>query len=179
MVDISTHRRASTDQLLFLETQRYHRAWMWALMGLALTTLAAVAVIQYKQPGSEIYWLSFSSIGLLALLILLFAGVLYKAHLITKIDSQGIQFRLFPFQWVYQQIDWQDVEEVYIREYDAISDYGGWGVQYGPQGKSYTVSGRFGIQLILSDERRVLIGTRRPIELEQLILHLLYDYELK
>lgn len=52
-------------------------------------------------------------------------------------------------------------------------------MKYGQQGKGYTIFGRFGIQLVLSDERRILIGTQRPIELEQLILKMLYDYEVK
>ena len=181
MVNLSTYPKASTGEssLLFVETQQYHRPWMWVLIGLTLGTWGVIAVVQWTHLNPETYWLSLSSLAVLTFMTVLFAGVLYKAHLITKIDDRGLQFRLLPFQWMYQQISWQDVEEVYIREYDAISDYGGWGMRYGQQGKSYTVSGRFGIQLVLSDERRILIGTRRPIELEQLILRLLYDYELK
>ena len=181
MVNLSTHYKPFTDTKspLFTEVQRYRRAWMWVLIGLAFSMLIIISVVQWVYFPAEEYWLSFSSLALLGGMILLLAVLVYQAHLITKIDDGGIQFRLFPFQWFYQHIYWQDVEEVYVREYDAITEYGGWGIKYGQQGKSYTISGRFGIQLVLADERRILIGTLRPIELEQLILRLLYDYELK
>ena len=182
MVNLSTYYKTPTDEAtpLFTEVQRYRRAWMWVLLGLSFTALVAVAVVQRVYiPSAEAYWLSFPSLAFLGGVIVLLTALVYQAHLITRINAQGIQFKLFPFQWLYKQIDWQDVEEVYIREYDAIAEYGGWGVKYGQPGKSYTISGRFGLQLVLSDERRILIGTHRPIELEQLILRLLYDYELK
>ena len=182
MVNLSTYYKSSTNATspLFTEVQRYRRVWMWILIGLSFVALALVAMVQWVYlPITEEYWLSLSSLALLELMTLLLAVLVHQAHLVTTIDDQGIQFRLFPFQWFYQQINWQDVEEVYIREYDAITEYGGWGVKYGQPGKSYTISGRFGIQLVLADERRILIGTHRPIELEQLILRLLYDYELK
>ena len=182
MVDSSTYRKATTHEtsFVFIEVQRYRRVWMWVLLGLAFGTLAVIAVAQWADmPLVEAYRLSLPSLFLLGMMILLLAVVVYQAHLIAKIDDHGIRFRLFPFQWFYQHIKWRDVEEVYIREYDAIVEYGGWGVKYGQPGKSYTISGRFGIQLVLADDRRILIGTHRPIELEQLILRLLYDYELK
>ena len=182
MVNLSTYYKPSTREAspLFEEVQRYRRVWMWVLLGLSFGSLATIAWVEWLSPPvTEAYWLSLSSLALLGLMAFLLAGLVHQAHLSTKIDERGIQFRLFPFQWLYQQINWQEVEEVYIREYDAIAEYGGWGIKYGQPGKSYTISGRFGIQLVLSDERRILIGTHRPIELEQLILRLLYDYELK
>ena len=54
-----------------------------------------------------------------------------------------------------------------IRSYEAITysplrEYGGWGIRYGWNGKAYNVSGNQGIQLELSEGRRVLIGTQNP-----------------
>ena len=182
MVNLNKYRKVPAHHTteLFVEVQRYHRGWMWLLLSLTFVALLAIIVAQwvlFTHPTD--YWLSASSLALIGVVLLLLVGLVYKAHLVTRIDKYGVQFRLFPFQWYYRQIYWQEVEEVYIREYEAISDYGGWGVRYSQQGKSYTMAGQFGIQLVLSNEQRVLIGTQRPIELEQLILKLLYDYELK
>ena len=182
MVNLSTYYKRSAGDVfpLFMEVQRYRRVWVWMIIGLTFGILLLALAVQWLyRPIAEEYWLSLPSLALLGGVMLLIAILVYRAHLTTKIDDHGIQFRLFPFQWVYQQVSWQDVEEVYIREYDAMAEYGGRGVKYGQSGKSYTISGQFGIQLVLSDDRRILIGTHRPIELEQLILRLLYDYEIR
>ena len=182
MVNLNTSYKAATGEAasLFTEVQRYRRTWIWILLGVPFAGLMSIAAVQWVRiPQTEAYWLSFPSLVGLGVATLLIAFLVYQAHLTTSIDDRGLRLRLFPLQWFYRQIDWQEVEEVYIREYDAISEYGGWGIRYGQPGKSYTISGRFGLQLVLSDERRILIGTHRPIELEQLILRLLYDYELK
>lgn len=116
MVNLNLYRKASTNHSaeLFVEVQQYRRVWMWVLLGLTSLTLMAVAVTQQVLPGFTEYWLSLSSLALIGIVLLLLAGLVYKAHMVTKINSQGIQFRLFPFQWFYQHIDWQEVEEVYI-----------------------------------------------------------------
>jgi hypothetical protein len=48
--------------------------------------------------------------------------------------------------------------------------YGGWCGSWGRQGRAYNVSGATGIELLLKDGKKVMIGTRRGEELP-LILH--------
>ncbi|MEM6842984.1 MAG: hypothetical protein AAF944_01985 [Bacteroidota bacterium] len=157
----------------FIEVQRYRQTWIWVLLGAILGTLLFLGVlqsVQHQMLGTS--WLSAPALlfmgGIWGILVLL----AYKAHLFTQINTRGIQFRLFPFHWSVRSINWVDIDEMYIRNYDGIAEYGGWGMRYGPQGKAYTISGNSGVQLYLANEQKILIGTQRPKELEQLIVQL-------
>lgn len=48
-------------------------------------------------------------------------------------------------------------------------DYGGWGFRFGlfGKGRALNVSGNKGIQLVLTDGTRLLIGTNKPDEARQ------------
>ncbi|MEM9671125.1 MAG: hypothetical protein AAF992_00925 [Bacteroidota bacterium] len=175
MVDTKTssYRQDNQNPPYFTEVQRFRQTWIWVLLGALLGTLLFLGILQVVQHQlSGTHWLSTPALlfigGIWGLLVL----IAYKAHMFTKIDEEGVTFQLFPLQWSPRRIPWADIEEMYIRDYDGIAEYGGWGMRYGLQGKSYTISGRFGLQLHLSDDQQILIGTQRPVELEKLILRL-------
>ncbi|MEK6477710.1 DUF6141 family protein [Catalinimonas sp. 4WD22] len=182
MVNINVFSKttfSSSPKSHFGEVQKVRQIWMWILLAIAfagLVLMGAHQVIFKKAFGEN--WLTLSSISFVAVVLGLFALLIYKAHLETRINEKGIHHRFFPLQLQFRTIRWDEVEEVYIREYDALSEYGGWGIKFGNGGKAYTVKGRYGLQLELSDERKILIGTQKPIELERLIMQLLYDYEV-
>jgi hypothetical protein len=54
-----------------------------------------------------------------------------------------------------------------VRRYNAIGEYGGWGVRLGlfGEGKVLSVSGDRGLQLQFLDDKKLLIGTNKPEEL--------------
>jgi hypothetical protein len=59
------------------------------------------------------------------------------------------------------------VASIEVRKYSPIKEYGGWGFRYGfKNGKAYNISGNMGLQLILKNGDRILIGTQKPEELE-------------
>nr|WKN39898.1 hypothetical protein K4G66_14485 [Tunicatimonas sp. TK19036] len=181
MVHIAEHPHQQKNQQTpyFVEVQRFRQTWIWVLLGALLGTLLFLGGFQIiQQRTSGIHWLSTSSLFLMGGIWLVLALLAYKAHLFTQINETGIHFQLFPFHFTVQRITWGDIEEMYVRDYDALSEYGGWGLKYGQEGKAYTISGRYGVQLQLADEQRILIGTQRPIELEKLILQLRYDYDM-
>ncbi len=165
--------------LCFTEVQRYRQTWIWVLLGALLGTLIFLGFFQALQSQiSDTPWLPIPALlfvaGIWGGLVLL----TYKAHLFVQVDEQGIEFQLFPFQWATRSIAWADIDEMYIRNYDGLAEYGGWGVCYGPKGKAYTISGRSGVQLHLADDQQILIGTQRPAELEELLSQLRYQYDI-
>lgn len=177
--DISSQPVRNPSQTNFHEVQKVQRPWMWLLLILAYTGLGMMSVRQfYYQQVSGEHLLTFSSIVFVALLLAVVPFFIYNTRLITIINEEGVAFSFLPLHWRQQFIAWEDIEEVYVREYDALSEYGGWGMKFGSQGKSYTVKGRYGLQLETTDGRKILIGTQRPIELERIMLNLLYDYEV-
>lgn len=170
---------SSSPKAQFEEIQKVRQTWIWILLSMAFAGLILIGVHQFvfKQAFGE-NLLTLSSISFMGVLLALVTILIYKADLVTRIDALGIHYRFFPLQVQFRTISWKEIEEIYIREYDALSEYGGWGVKFGNYGRAYTVKGRYGLQLELSDDRSILLGTQKPIELERLILHLLYDYEV-
>jgi len=85
----------------------------------------------------------------------------------TKIDEKGISIKFFPFvrkkTWL-----WEDIDDLYIKEY-SITDYGGWGYRVGKNGTAYNTKGKYGLQLLLNNGARVMIGTQNHEELQRII----------
>jgi hypothetical protein len=61
--------------------------------------------------------------------------------------------------------------KAYIRKYNPIKDYGGWGIRWGSfrKGNAYNMSGNMGLQLVFKDGKKLLFGTQRSSELDQII----------
>ncbi len=53
--------------------------------------------------------------------------------------------------------------------YQPLLDYGGWGIRFGRGGRAYSMGGNQGVQLVLRDSSRILIGSERPDELARAI----------
>jgi hypothetical protein len=99
-------------------------------------------------------------------------GIIYmmqKTYMITKVYTDGISVRIKPFQLKPVFFSFEEVEKMYSREYKPIREYGGWGIRFGKNGKAYNMGGNMGFQLILSNGKKVLIGSRRPFEIEKII----------
>ncbi len=177
--DIFSGTVAGQSEADFLEVQHVRRGWMWFILIFAYTGLGMMAVrhLSYQQTAGQSL-LTLPSIIFIACLLALVAVLIYNCRLTTIIGGKGIAYRFSPLHLHRRFIAWEDIEELYLREYDALSEYGGWGMKFGSGGKAYTVKGKYGLQLQTTDGRKILIGTQRPIELERLILNLLYDYEI-
>ncbi|MFL5741998.1 MAG: DUF6141 family protein [Flavisolibacter sp.] len=107
------------------------------------------------------------------LLFLSLATIVINVRLVTRIRKDGIYVRYQPFQASFIRFGWNEIEGVYIREYNAVLEYNGWGIKTGIAGRSYTAGGNTGLQLELRNGTRVLIGTRQPEKLQQLITSLM------
>ena len=65
-------------------------------------------------------------------------------------------------------------DKAYIRKYDALTEYGGWGIKGGKfwkkdKGTAVNVSGDIGIQLELKSGKKLLIGTQLKNESEMVL----------
>jgi hypothetical protein len=91
------------------------------------------------------------------------------ARLETEVRPEGLFVRYVPFHVHGRQFRPQELSEFYARQYKPIREYGGWGIRYGWNGRAYNVSGNEGVQLVFTNGRRLLIGSKRPYELESAI----------
>jgi hypothetical protein len=88
----------------------------------------------------------------------------YLLRLVTEVRPGDIHMRVFPFRGSH--IALKDVVEAEAREYSGQREYGGFGVRVSARaGKAYTAYGTNGVQLWMTGEERILIGTQRPEEL--------------
>ncbi len=151
----------------FSEVQRFKIKWVW--MGLiALNGLFIYAVIQQVIIGKPFGTKPASSwvlifCELFCLLILFF---IISIRLKTTIGINGIRYRFFPFQFKTTFIQWNELSDAYIREYNSLYEYGGWGIRYGSPKTGNAVntsdSCNKGLQLQFKNGKLLLIGTKDP-----------------
>ena len=139
----------------FEEEQSFDQIWIWALMGIELLVLL-IPLILTAQP----WWTLGLGVGVMVLTMSLLAS--FKLY--SRIDSSGVHYRMKPFHWKEQTIPWEDIDQIYVRKYSPIVEYGGWGIRFGRNGRAYNVKGNYGIQVVKKDGKRMLLGTQHPEE---------------
>mgnify|MGYP001105476619 CR=1 FL=1 len=95
--------------------------------------------------------------------------LIWVFRLETEVRVDGVYIRCVPFHRGFKRFEAAEVSEHHARKYRPILEYGGWGIRRGWKGRAYNVSGNEGVQLVLRDGRRVLIGSARPCELDAAI----------
>jgi hypothetical protein len=161
--------------ILFSERQRFRQWWLWVIL-FGVNALFLYGVFQQlvrKHPFGDD---PISDAGLLIIsgLVLAGSGLLACSTMETRIQADGIYIKFFPFHWSFRHYPWPSISRAFIRQYSAIADYGGWGIRFGifGKGKAFNVSGNKGLQLEFDDKRKLLIGTRRPEELQETLIRL-------
>jgi hypothetical protein len=146
---------------LFEEVQTFNRKGLSTLfkilIGLLLLCYILIFFFIGKNYNNHFLWLIF-----VAIILLVFSSLFTKGRLITQFRRDGIYVRFPPLYGSLQFFPWENITELYIRQYDPVMEYGGWGIRTGSSGRSFSVSGETGLQLVLKDKSRFLIGTENP-----------------
>ncbi len=158
----------------FKEVQRFRIWWAWIAV-IALNVLFIYAIVQQlilgkpfgTKPASDLILIL---IGLIPLTFLFF---LMSVKLKTRINHTGIYYRFYPFQFKETLIEWHELKDAYIREYNSFYEYGGWGIRTGglKTGKAIntSASGKKGLQLQFNNGKLLLIGTKKPDEIQTIV----------
>lgn len=162
-----------SSNIQLVENQRFRQKWI-VLLILAFSIFISVMSIRqfvYHIPFGNHPATNSQLAGFLAffLLILVF---LFSTKLATRYTSEGIFYQM---KWIHLKekfIDWKDIKSVEVRTYKPIKEYGGWGLRLGifGKGKAINMSGNKGVQLILNNGRKLLIGTQKPEEIKQYLI---------
>ena len=144
------------DKTIFYEKQQFRHVWIWLILILILLILLIPII-------SGVF-------GVFLNIILLMIGycfiwLFYSMKLITEIKKDGIQITFTPFTNFI--IPFNKIRSYKIREYRPILEYGGWGIRINRTGKAYTVSGKIGMHIELSNGKEILIGTENPYKFLQ------------
>jgi hypothetical protein len=94
---------------------------------------------------------------------------LFSMRLDTEITDEGIYVQFFPFHLHRRFYPKASIQEIYVREYKPILEYGGYGIRYSFSGKAYNVRGKMGLQLKFKDGGKLLIGTQKMEEMEDIL----------
>ena len=77
---------------------------------------------------------------------------------------------MFPFHINTKTVEWSEVKKITVVKYDGIKEYFGFGFRYMPgKGWCYTITGDYGIRIVFTNEKRILIGTHKAKELSKII----------
>lgn len=143
------------------EEQRFTQTWLIILIVVSIIVPIIMIIYEYSKEDTS---MSTTEFVLIISFILIIIVPFFFFKLITRIDEKGIHYKYFPFHRSYRTILWTEIKTANIRKYDAISEYGGWGIKGGfrrKKGKAISISGNLGIQLELINSKKILIGVKK------------------
>lgn len=149
----------------FEEKQTFTQWWILLLGILEIAIFAWVLTLPLPQnitPGSPVYIAT-------VVWCLLFASIvplmIVFVRLKTEVLPDRIRIRFIPFHRQPRDFLFSDIQSADTRTYRPLAEYGGWGLRRGPGGTAYNVKGNRGLQLVMADGRRILIGSQQPEQL--------------
>jgi Family of unknown function (DUF6141) len=151
---------------MFREVQRF-RHWFFWLPILIVTVVIwyqfGLQIIVGRPPGTEPIpdWAAWVLTLIFGIGFPIFAAIV---RLVTEVRPGTLSIRLVPFR--ARAISTGEIKSAEAREYSPMGEFGGWGIRLGRDGgRAYNAYGTRGVQLVLSEGKRVLVGTQREDEL--------------
>jgi len=157
---------------VFKEEQRFNQWWMQLINVSLIGLLGFLFYTWYilkegiDESGNNDYLLQSIVIGAIVANLL----ILNLIKLKTEIDEIGIHYQFRPFQRAKKTIRWAQIQDCYTRNYKPLKEYGGWGyrTRFG-KGIAYNIKGNKGIQIVLLNGKKILIGTQKMEDAARLI----------
>jgi hypothetical protein len=161
---------AQVETIRFEEEQSFRQPWIWALMiGMFAILVFAFGMVLF-QPPTPAKGGTLSAIIGLSVGVVVYVGVaalMYSLTLRVQLDGDTLRVRFRPL--ASRDIPLGEIARWEARTYRPLLEYGGWGIRCGWKGMAYNVSGNRGVQLELTNGKRILIGSQRADELADAI----------
>ena len=157
--------------ILFEETQQFSKTGSRTITKVTcILFLIGSILILFTNSEDKVQ----TSIGLFVSCIISggISFIFNKAKLIMQIRTDGIYVSFPPLRNFYTIYYWENIDKLFIREYNPIGEYGGWGIKGRGNNLAYNVSGNIGIQLVLINDSKLLIGTNQPEEIANVLTRL-------
>ena len=106
-------------------------------------------------------------------------AMLFSLRLETEVNMLGISYRLYPFHITPRLVRWDEIHFAEVRKYAPLREYGGWGIKGTRSNRAFNISGSTGLQLYLSDGSKLLLGTHKKAEIEQVIKALMESGKIR
>lgn len=124
---------------------------MWAMFIVQIGFGRAVGTHPMPDAMLVVFWLVFG-IG--------FPVLWWNVRLIVEVDDNHVLVSYMPF--VRREIPYAVIREARSLTYQPQAEFGGWGIRMWLKRRrvAYSVSGNEAVELILSDQRSVVIGSQ-------------------
>ncbi len=161
-----------TNKVSFLEKQKIRQPWVWFIISginlLFLFGFICQVILGHplgKKPIDN------TVLILLTLLVLFFFFLLTTCSLKTRITSERVYIKYFPFHWFFKSYKRNTIKHIEIIKRDPLRDFGGWGLRTGFFRKKnvFNISGKYGIFLEFENGSKIIIGTKKPEEIFQIL----------
>lgn len=101
-----------------------------------------------------------------------------------QIGTEGISYKYFPFQTKLKLLSWGNMEKVYINKYNALGDYGGFGVRsrlwFKFNDKAYILNDKDkGLQIEFKNGKKLLFSSNKIEELQMFLINLKTRYNIQ
>lgn len=157
---------------IFNETQRFTQWWLQTI-NIVIVALLLYGIYKWFFLGESVG--NVAADDKLGQAISIFAVALsipliYLFRLKTSIDEIGIHYQFIPINFSKKTIRWGDIEKCYVRTYKPIKEFGGWGYRsFFGSNKAVNIKGNKGIQLVLKNGDKLLIGTQKENDAKMVI----------
>lgn len=168
----------------FEEKQRLNLWWLYVLIGIETIVIACVMFIGKNaltnKELQESHYMPLLASALPLLVMLLIHNLKFK----YSISENGINYQSIFFWSKTIHLNWNSINRAYIRQYDALSEYGGWGIKrklwFKLRDKAYIFNNsNKGLQLELNNNKKLLFSITNPNELEIFLINLKTKYQIQ
>lgn len=135
-------------------------AFMWYAFIMQIVLGRTVGANPMPDALAVLFWLIFG-IG--------FPAVWWIVRLDVRVGDNAVVIEYVPF--VRRAIAYHTIRAVRPMAYRPVTEFGGWGIRMWLRRDrvAYSVSGDQGVELVLRDDRTVVIGSQRPERLADAI----------
>lgn len=161
----------------FKEEQKLKLWWLYVLIGLELIVLAPIMFLSKHRITlaelKDMHYVPLLSFVLPMLAVWLINNIKFN----FEIDKEGISYRYFSITGKRTIIPWTSIKKAYIRKYDALGEYGGWGAKnrlwFKLNDKAYIFNDHNkGLQLELKNGKKILFSSNKVEEMELFLFNL-------
>jgi hypothetical protein len=157
------------NKVLFKEEQQFRQWWQIVfILGSTVSVIGFNIYALYMQTvkGVQVGNSPAPTVVMIGAIVAMLVSiwVFFSMKLEVWIEQDGIRYRFFPVIFKNKFISKEEIQRFEIRKYNAVWDYGGWGIRRGfghKWGRAYIVSGNSGLQFYLKNGKKILFGTQR------------------
>lgn len=152
----------SEAQVFFKECQKFSR-WVMLPILLIPAIVATILISKIREDGfgGDIIGVLTAAMAVTSAVAVLFMFL----KLVTEVRSDGVYIRFYPIHLRFKRFAFDEIRVYYARRCKPLLEYGGWGIRSGKSGRAYNVRGDMGLQLEMTDNKKILIGSQKAEQL--------------